>query len=72
VRLAEALRPQAEARGGEAVPEETLRLLAGGLASHVSARVLAGEAERLPEDRDLLLRYLRATVPAADARVAAG
>ncbi len=60
VRLAEALRPPASLPGGEVVPEETLRLLAGGLASHVSARVLAGEAERLPADHDLLLGFLLA------------
>jgi AcrR family transcriptional regulator len=72
VRLAEALRPPADIPGGEVVPEETLRLLAGGLASHVSGRVLAGEAERLPGDRDLLLQYLLAPSVGADARVAAG
>jgi AcrR family transcriptional regulator len=71
-RLAEALRPSAEPRGGEAVPEETLRLLAGGLASHLSGRVLAGEAERLGDDHDLLLGYLLAPSQAANARVAAG
>jgi AcrR family transcriptional regulator len=71
-RLAEALRPPAEVPGGEVVPEETLRLLAGGLASHVSARVLAGEAERLPEDHDLLLDFLLAPTQAAGARVATG
>ena len=60
VRLAEALRPPAALPAGEVVPEETLRLLAGGLASHVSSRVLAGEAERLPEDHDLLLGFLLA------------
>jgi len=58
--LAEALHPPAELPGGEVVPEETLRLLAGGLASHLSGRVLAGEAERLVEDHDLLLGYLLA------------
>jgi len=72
VRLAEALRPPAVVPGGEVVPEETLRLLAGGLASHVAGRVLAGEAERLPQDHDLLLRFLLAPTQAADARVAAG
>jgi AcrR family transcriptional regulator len=72
VRLAEALRPAAEIPGGEVVPEETLRLLAGGLASHVSGRVLAGDAERLPEDHDLLLGFLLAPTQAADARVATG
>jgi AcrR family transcriptional regulator len=70
-RLAEALRPPVTLAGGE-VPEETLRLLAGGLASHVSARVLAGEAERLPEDHDLLLGFLLAPAQAADARAVAG
>ncbi len=72
VRLAEALRPPAALPGGEDVPEETLRLLAGGLASHVSGRILAGEAERLPEDHDLLLSFLLVPTQAADARVAAG
>lgn len=72
VRLAEALRPPAALPGGEDVPEETLRLLAGGLASHVSGQVLAGEAEQLPEDNDLLLGFILAPTQAADARVAAG
>ena len=69
-RLAEALRPPSELRGGEIVPEETLRLLAGGLASHLSGRVLAGEAERLGKDHDLLLQYLLAPSLAANGRVA--
>ena len=51
--------------GRRSVPEETARLLAGGLASHLSGRVLAGEAERLPELHDLLLRYLLAPSLAA-------
>ena len=73
VRLAEALHPPTtEPSSGDAIAEETARLLAGGLASHVSGRVLAGEAERLPGDRDLLLRYLLAPSLAANARVAAG
>jgi AcrR family transcriptional regulator len=72
VRLAEALRPPAELPGGERVPEETVRLLAGGIASRLSGRVLAGEVERLGEDHDLLLDYLLAPSLAADARVAAG
>lgn len=71
-RLAEALRPPAEIPGGEVVPVETLRLLAGGLASRLAGRVLAGEAERLPEDHDLLLQYLLAPSMAANARVAGG
>lgn len=72
VRLAEALRPPAEIPGGEVVPEETLRLLAGGLVSHLSGRVLAGEAERLPEDHDLLFQYLLVPSLAANARAAGG
>jgi AcrR family transcriptional regulator len=71
-RLAEALRPPTETSGGEVVPEETLRLLAGGLASHLSGRVLAGETGRLPQDHDLLLGFLLAPTQAADVRVAAG
>jgi AcrR family transcriptional regulator len=71
-RLAEALRPPSGVPGGEVVPEETLRLLAGGLASHLSGRVLAGEAERLSDDHDLLLGYLLAPSVTANARVAAG
>jgi AcrR family transcriptional regulator len=60
--LGETLRTQAaQLPGGEAIPEETARLLAGGLASHVSGRVLAEEAERLPHDHDLLLQYLAPT-----------
>lgn len=59
VDLAEALRPPAAELGdGVAISEETARLLAGGLASHLSGLVLAGEAERLPESHDLLLQYL--------------
>jgi AcrR family transcriptional regulator len=60
-RLAEALRPPAAELAGGAVPEETARLLAGGLASHLSGRVLAGEAERLPESHELLLGYVLAS-----------
>jgi AcrR family transcriptional regulator len=70
-RLSEALRPTAaEFPTGEAVPAETARLLAGGLVSHLSGLVLAGEAERLPERHDLLLRYLLAPFLAATARSA--
>ncbi len=68
-RLARVLgRPAAELPSGRAVPEETARLLAGGLASHLSGRVLAGEAERLPESHELLLEYLLAPMPAAASR----
>lgn len=60
-RLAEALRPPAADRPeGKAIPEETARLLAGGLASHLSGLVLADEVGRLPEQHDILLQYLLA------------
>jgi AcrR family transcriptional regulator len=66
VELAEALRPPpAISPGGEVLSEDTARLLAGGVASHLSGRVLAGEAERLPESHDLLLGYLLAPFAAA-------
>jgi AcrR family transcriptional regulator len=59
-RLARVLRDSSPGwRDGEAIEEETAGLLVGGLASHLSGRVLAGEAERLSESHDLLLRYLR-------------
>jgi AcrR family transcriptional regulator len=67
-RLAEALRPPAKLPGGERFSEEAARLLAGGLASHLSGRVLAGEAERLGEDHDLLLAYLLALSLGSKAR----
>lgn len=57
--LAEALRLPAEGPpAGETLSEDTARLLAGGLVSHLSGRVLAGEAERLPELHGVLLEYL--------------
>jgi AcrR family transcriptional regulator len=62
VQLAEALRLPP---GGEALSPETARLLAGGLVSHLSGLVLAGEVERLPEQHDLLLQYLLAPSLAA-------
>jgi AcrR family transcriptional regulator len=61
-RLAEVLRPSLA--DGE-VSEETARMLAGGLASHLSGRILASEAERLPELHDPLLQYLLAPSLAA-------
>lgn len=65
-RLAEVLRPPAiDSRGEEGVSAETTRILAGGLASHLSGRFLAGEAERLPELHAPLLRYLLAPSLAA-------
>jgi AcrR family transcriptional regulator len=65
-RLAEALRPPVPAGSDQGnVSEQTARLLAGGIASHLSGRVLAGEAESLPDDHELLLRYLIAPVQAA-------
>lgn len=57
VQLAEALRLPP---GGEALPEESARLLAGGLASHLAGQVLAGKAQQLPKLHDLLLGYLLA------------
>jgi hypothetical protein len=71
-RLAKALRrPVTELPLGEAATEETARLLAGGLASYVAGRVLAGEAERLPESHDLLLDYILTPSRIADERRAA-
>ncbi len=65
-RLAESLHLSAAGLpAGEAISGETARLLAGGLASHVSGRLLAGEADRLPDDHDLLLRYLLAPLRTA-------
>jgi len=61
-RLAEVLRPPDD--DGE-VSKETARMLAGGLASHLSGRILAGEAERLPELHGPLLQYLLAPSLAA-------
>jgi AcrR family transcriptional regulator len=62
-RLAEILRlPTGD--GGE-ISKETARMLAGGLASHLSGRILAGEAERLPELHRPLLQYLLAPSLAA-------
>lgn len=59
--LAEALRaPGGELEGSATISEETARLLAGGLASHLSGLVLAGETDRLPDSHDLLLQYLLA------------
>lgn len=71
-RLAEALRPPAALPGGEVVPEETLDSSRGRLRPTSPARVLAGEADRLPQDHDLLLGFLLAPTQAADARVATG
>jgi AcrR family transcriptional regulator len=68
--LAEAVRPPLGHPGRAAMPEETTRLLAGGLASYLSGRVLAGEAERLPLCFDALLVYLLApSLPAPAATV---
>jgi AcrR family transcriptional regulator len=63
-RLAEALRPTSDAGAAE-VSADTARMLAGGLASHVSGRILAGEAEHLSELHDSLLEYLLAPSLAA-------
>jgi AcrR family transcriptional regulator len=73
VRLAEALRPPPdELPDGGGVSEETARLLAGGLASHLSGCLLTGEAERLPELHDVLLEYLLAPYAAPVPRSAEG
>jgi AcrR family transcriptional regulator len=73
VELAEALRlPAADSSGAELLSEETARLLAGGVASLLSARVLAGEAESLPGSHDLLLEYLLAPLTAAATPLAEG
>jgi AcrR family transcriptional regulator len=70
-RLGEALRPPpSELPDGEGVSGETARLLAGGLASHVSGRLLAEEAECLPELHELLLQYLLAPYRTAASRSA--
>jgi AcrR family transcriptional regulator len=61
-RLAEVLRPPLA--DGDVSPE-TARILAGGLASHLSGRILAGEAERLAELHEPLLQYLLAPSLAA-------
>jgi AcrR family transcriptional regulator len=62
-RLARVLRPPAI--GGRGVSEETARMLAGGLASHVSGRILAGGTQKLPELHDSLIKYLLAPSLAA-------
>ncbi|HEX5714352.1 MAG TPA: TetR/AcrR family transcriptional regulator [Solirubrobacterales bacterium] len=62
-RLAQALCP-ADAGLPGAPAEETGRLLAGALASHLSGRVLAGEAKRLAESQEVLLQYLLVALPA--------
>lgn len=69
VELAEALR--AASPEGEELSEETARLLAGGIASHLSGQILAGKAERLPEFHALLLSYLVAPLAAGRARTRA-
>jgi AcrR family transcriptional regulator len=64
-RLADALRGPVGRGEDGALSEETARMLAGGLASHLSGRILAGEAERLPDLHDPLLQYLLAPSLAA-------
>jgi hypothetical protein len=44
--------------------EDVLRALVGGIAELVQARLLAGQAERLPELVPTLERYVRAVVGA--------
>lgn len=64
-RLANALRGPVGRDEEGTVSEETARMLAGGLASHLSGRILAGEAQSLPELHDPLLHYLLAPSLAA-------
>jgi hypothetical protein len=59
-RLARVLADQSRDGGGRAITPELADLLAAGVASHLAGRVLAGEADRLPESRSLLLEYLLA------------
>jgi hypothetical protein len=66
-RLAEGLRAAAPAGSPARISAEMARLLAGGLVSSASGRVLAGHAERLPEDHDHLLSFLCAPFEAAAA-----
>lgn len=63
-RLADALCPPS-GQGWKSIPGDTARMLAGGLASHLSGQILAGEAESLPELHDSLLQYLLAPAAAA-------
>lgn len=63
-RIAEVLRPPSDGREG-ALSAETARMLAGGLASHLSGQILGGEAERLSELHGPLLQYLLAPSLAA-------
>jgi AcrR family transcriptional regulator len=75
-RLARALQPPADLPGAAPVPDETTRIIAGGLASHISGRLLAGDADGLPELHGLLLDYLltpyrtAASLPAEEQRAA--
>lgn len=62
-RLAEALRPPDKLTGGEPISDEILWLQAHGLVSYLSGRVLAGEARRLADDHQALLRFLLAQHP---------
>lgn len=64
--LAEALNPLvSELRGGELLHGEAALMLAGGLVSYLSGRVLAGEAKDLADAHGFLLEYLRAPSGAA-------
>jgi AcrR family transcriptional regulator len=69
-RLARALQPPPGFAGASPIDEVTARIFAGGIVSHVSGRLLGGEAERLPELRELLLDYLLAPYRAAASRPA--
>jgi AcrR family transcriptional regulator len=75
-RLAGALQPPTCLPGAAPIPDETARIVAGGLASHISGRLLAGDADSLPELHWPLLEYLltpyrtAASLPAAEQRAA--
>jgi hypothetical protein len=66
-RLAEGLRAAAPVGSPARISTEMARLLAGGLVSSASGRVVAGEAARLSGDHDHLLCFLRAPFEAASA-----
>jgi hypothetical protein len=58
-RLAGALREAQESiSDAPTLSPENASLLAGGIVSHLGGRVLRGEAGRLPESHDLLLRFV--------------
>ena len=67
-RLGKALSATAGEDGDGAIDAELARLLAGGLASYIAGRILAGEVERLPDHHNVLLEYLLAPSQATSHR----